>query len=115
MQTTLCCSASAFATMLLMLVGLIIASNNLQYRGEQFAASQIVPMPKISMATKEGPWPKCIGMTGEACVDYIESNTDGLTLVIVREGSMVTQDFRTDRVRIWVDADDIVYATPSRG
>jgi hypothetical protein len=112
MQTTFFCSASAFATMLLMLVGLMIASNNLQYKGEQIA-SQMVPMPMVSRAS--GPWPKCVGMAGEECESYIESTTEGLTVVIVPEGSMVTEDFRTDRVRIWVDANDIVVATPSRG
>lgn len=100
--------------MVLMLVGLMVAANNLQNKGQQMA-SQMVPMPKVSMPTKEGPWPKCVGMTGEDCVSYIESNTEGLTIVIVPEGSVVTQDFRTDRVRVWVDAKDIVFAAPSRG
>mmetsp|Transcript_106040 Transcript_106040/g.306710 ORF Transcript_106040/g.306710 Transcript_106040/m.306710 type:complete len:115 (-) Transcript_106040:35-379(-) len=114
MQTTFCCSASAFATMMLLMVGLFIASNNLNYRGQQMA-SQMVPMPKISMASKEGPWPKCVGMTGEECVSYIDENTEGLTIVIVPEGSVVTEDFRTDRVRVFVDADDVVSSIPSRG
>lgn len=102
------------ASMLLLLVGLMVASKNLQYQGHQ-ASSQMVPMPKISLAIKQGPWPACIGMTGEDCVSYIESNTEDLTIVVIPDGSLVTQDFRTDRVRVWVDKDDIVFAAPSKG
>ena len=92
----------------------MIASDNLKYQGEHLA-TEIVPMPKISMASKQGPWPACVGMAGEDCVSYIESNTEGLTIEIIAEGSVVTQDFRTDRVRVWVDADNIVFTAPSKG
>ncbi len=100
--------------MLLLLIGLMVASKNMKYQGQQYA-SEIVPMPKISMASKQGPWPACVGMTGENCVSYIESNTQGLTIVIVPDGSFVTKDFRTDRVRVWVDENDIVFSAPSKG
>lgn len=100
--------------MLLLLIGLMIASDNLKYQGEHLA-TEIVPMPKISMASKQGPWPACVGMTGEDCVSYIESNTEGLTIVITSEGSVVTKEFRTDRVRIWVDENDIVVTAPKKG
>lgn len=115
MQTTFCCSASALATILLLFIGLMAATSNLQFKGQQ-AAAQIVDMPKISLASKSGPWPKCIGMTGEDCVSYIEENAnDDLVVMLVPFGSMVTTDFRTDRVRVFVDENDIVFAAPSRG
>jgi len=55
-------------------------------------------------------------MAGENCVSYIEENTgDEFSVVLIPYGSMVTEDFRTDRVRVFVDENDIVFAAPSRG
>lgn len=101
--------------MVLLVIGLMAASNELQYQGQQMASNAIVPMPKITMASKQGPWPKCVGMTGQNCAAYIEENAQDLTVEVISYGTMVTQDFRTDRVRIFVDADGLVFAAPSRG
>lgn len=92
----------------------MIASNQMNFEAQQLT-SQIVPLPKIAMASNSGPWPACVGMTGEECTTYIQEYTTGLTIVIVPEGSMVTADFREDRVRIWVDSDGFVVVTPNKG
>lgn len=66
----------------------------------------------------EGPWPACIGMSGERCRAMIASMANDLeysNIFIVNQDSFVTMDFRTDRVRIFVDDDGIVVRTPSRG
>jgi Potato inhibitor I family len=114
MQTTFCCSASAFGSMMLLIIGLMAASTNLQYQGQQ-ASNDIVQMPRISMATKQGPWPTCVGMTGDDCIAYIEENTQEFTIVLIPFGTMVTEDIQTDRVRVFVDSDGIVFQAPSRG
>jgi hypothetical protein len=81
----------------------------------------MVPMPKIGGGdegqNKEGPWPQCVGWTGEKCKTWIESFAEDLrgNVYILPEDSMMTMDFRTDRVRILVDGNDLVSQTPSRG
>lgn len=75
----------------------------------------MVPMPKITMALQQGPWPKCIGMSGRDCVEYIEGNAKDVNVVLVREGAIVTEDFKTDRVRVWVGRDGTVSNAPARG
>ena len=100
---------------MLLFIGLMAASNNLQYQGLQMASKEIVPMPKISLPSKQGPWQKCIGMTGDDCISYIQENTQDLIFELIPDGSIVTLDFRTDRVRVFVDSNDIVVDAPGRG
>jgi hypothetical protein len=64
---------------------------------------------------REGPWPSCVGMSGEACQAMIESMANDVTVQVVSQDAMVTMDFRTDRVRIFVDDSGVVTRTPSRG
>ena len=71
----------------------------------------------IRMSQFEGPWPKCLGMAGQDCADYIDSYAQDLhgRIYIISSGTPVTEDFRTDRVRIYVDEDGIVTTIPNRG
>jgi hypothetical protein len=71
----------------------------------------------IRMSQFAGPWPKCLGMTGQDCVNYIDSYAQDLEgrIYIISPGTAVTEDFQTDRVRIYVDEDGIVTAIPDRG
>ena len=53
---------------------------------------------------------------GASAVTQIrELRPDLSTVVTVREGSMVTQDVRRDRVRVFVDGDGVVSRTPRVG
>jgi hypothetical protein len=56
-------------------------------------------------------------MTGGDCVNYIDSYAEDLQghIYIISPGTAVTEDFQTDRVRIYVDEDGIVTAIPDRG
>jgi hypothetical protein len=78
-----------------------------------------VAPPMIAMSRQQGPWPKCVGMNADICVEYIESSTsdsrDSLDLVIVPRGTRLTRDFRKDRVRIFVDDENVVASIPGRG
>ena len=78
-------------------------------------ANNMVPMPKMSMAVRQGPWPKCVGMSGEDCEDYIKDNAEDVHTEIVPQNSPVTEDFRVDRVRIFVDDEGVVVAAPKKG
>jgi hypothetical protein len=55
-------------------------------------------------------------MTGEACLKFIQAAASDLQVVqIVSEDAFMTMDYRTDRVRILVNAQGFVTHIPSRG
>ena len=52
-----------------------------------------------------GPWPDCVDKDKDYCAGMIKDIRDDLDIQFIPEGSMVTQDFRLDRVRIWYNED----------
>jgi Potato inhibitor I family len=76
-----------------------------------------VATPSFGSSHKEGPWPECRGMDGDACCKLIESYATDVQghCHVISEGSAVTMDFRTDRVRVVVDDQNIVVQIPNRG
>ena len=60
-------------------------------------------------------FPQTIGLSGEEARRIINGVDANLTVHIVPEGSMVTMDFRTDRVRVFVDEGGIVRSAPNVG
>lgn len=52
------------------------------------------------------------GTVAEATIERENSLVDA---VIVEEGTIVTADFRCDRVRVWVDQNGIVSRVPTIG
>ncbi|KAL7566100.1 hypothetical protein ACA910_003875 [Epithemia clementina (nom. ined.)] len=70
------------------------------------------------MSSDEFPtrWPDLLGVSGEeAKAIIIKENPTLSTVVIIPEGSMVTMDYRTDRVRIFVKEDGTVATIPMIG
>lgn len=47
-------------------------------------------------------WPDLVGTDATEAKESLEKGT-GLTVLLVKAGSMVTMDFRTNRIRIWYD------------
>lgn len=92
-------------------------------KAHQFVASYIqqqasrVATPSFSSSHKEGPWPACKGMDGAACCALIEGYAVDIRgqCLIIPENSFVTMDFRSTRVRVFVDNDNVVTSIPSRG
>jgi hypothetical protein len=64
---------------------------------------------------RQGPWPECVGKSGDDCASLIQSNAPDANVQIVPWDSMVTMDFRTDRVRVWTNEAGVVDKIPSRG
>ncbi|KAM5550235.1 hypothetical protein ABKV19_027645 [Rosa sericea] len=60
-------------------------------------------------------WPELLGAEGTVAKATIESENSLVEAVIVLEGTIVTGDFRCDRVRVWVDTDGIVTRVPVIG
>lgn len=63
----------------------------------------------------EGPWKDCVGMKGEEAREKIQAEASDVKVQIVPHDSMVTADYRTDRVRIFVDESGKVARAPNRG
>ncbi|EXB55550.1 Glu S.griseus protease inhibitor [Morus notabilis] len=60
-------------------------------------------------------WPELVGVQGEVAEKIIEKENPAVDAIIVTEGSVVTADYRCDRVRVWVNNHGIVYKVPTIG
>ena len=77
-------------------------------------------------------WPELVGREGTYAVQYIKEKTGeidtwfkrrsdridclGLTnVLLLPEDALITMDYRTDRVRVFIDKDGIVVRTPRIG
>lgn len=69
----------------------------------------------MGMHQKQGPWPECKGMEGEECCELIHGFDKEIECNVLAEDSMVTLDFRPDRVRVFVNEEKVVVRTPGRG
>ncbi|KAM0937609.1 putative proteinase inhibitor I13, potato inhibitor I [Dioscorea sansibarensis] len=65
--------------------------------------------------TGKSSWPELLGVEGNKAVRIIEKENDHVKAIIVKEGSMVTQDFRCDRVWVWVNKEGDVIQVPTIG
>ncbi|XVF80921.1 hypothetical protein PTKIN_Ptkin15bG0114000 [Pterospermum kingtungense] len=65
--------------------------------------------------TGKSSWPELMGINGEVVAAIIAKENPKVSVQIVKEGMMVTMDFRCDRVRVWVDKYGIVKTTPQIG
>ncbi|KAJ0807182.1 putative proteinase inhibitor I13, potato inhibitor I [Helianthus annuus] len=60
-------------------------------------------------------WPELVGTKGDAATATIERENPRVDATEVLEGSMVTTDFRCDRVRVWVNSSGVVVRPPTIG
>jgi hypothetical protein len=60
-------------------------------------------------------WPELVGMPGEDAKAYLKDLDPSLRVYLVPPGGLVTQDYREDRVWVYVDEDGLVMATPAIG
>ncbi|XWS39630.1 hypothetical protein CRYUN_Cryun18bG0071600 [Craigia yunnanensis] len=65
--------------------------------------------------TGKSSWPELVGINAEVAAAIIAKENPKVGVAIVKEGMMVTMDFRCDRVRVWVDKYGIVKLTPQIG
>ncbi|CAA6658955.1 unnamed protein product [Spirodela intermedia] len=60
-------------------------------------------------------WPELVGKEGKTAAAIIEKENPLVHAIVVKVGTAVTDDLRTDRVRVWVDDCGIVAETPKIG
>jgi hypothetical protein len=66
-------------------------------------------------SSTKGSWPELVGKTGEEAKAAIKKERPELDVHVLPNNSMVTMDFRTDRVRIFVDDHKKVTNAPKCG
>ncbi|KAK4361656.1 hypothetical protein RND71_020608 [Anisodus tanguticus] len=60
-------------------------------------------------------WPELLGTNGQMAVVIIKNENMTVKVFIVKPNSFVTDDFRCDRVRVWVDGNGTVIQVPKLG
>ncbi|XP_076071666.1 uncharacterized protein LOC143043057 [Mytilus galloprovincialis] len=60
-------------------------------------------------------WPELVGMTWQEAEEKIRNEYPNMTIQVLPENSMVTMDYRVDRVRIFTDAEGKVATKPTIG
>ena len=68
-----------------------------------------------AMPTNKEEWPELTGKTGEDAKAAILKDDSKLQVDVLPEGSMVTMDYRLDRVRVFVDDANVVVSVPRKG
>ena len=58
---------------------------------------------------------KAVGKTGEEAKNIILKDDPSIDVHVLPQGSIVTTDYRTNRVRVYVNANGIVVQPPRRG
>ena len=72
------------------------------------------PMPMMNRSPPAA-FPQAVGMNGDDALKQLAAENPKLRFFVVPEGSMVTMDYRLDRVRIFVDVANIVVKCPVAG
>ncbi|CAF3342104.1 unnamed protein product [Rotaria socialis] len=80
-----------------------------------FIDAPVVLVKKTAPVERKHQWPELIGLDGDEAVRIIKKETGFTNVKTIVEGSPVTLDYRTDRVRIFVDKKGIVTSMPTIG
>ena len=70
---------------------------------------------RIRGGGEKDEWPDLVGKSGEEAKAAIQADDSKLTVHVLPDGSIVTMDFRMDRVRIFVNEEGKVVRTPRKG
>ncbi|KAF8086819.1 hypothetical protein N665_0611s0005 [Sinapis alba] len=60
-------------------------------------------------------WPELVGTNGDYAASLIKRENPSFDVSVLLIGTIVTADFRENRVRVWVDTNRIVVTVPSTG
>ncbi|KAG4997783.1 hypothetical protein JHK82_028555 [Glycine max] len=69
----------------------------------------------FNLCEGKSSWPELVGVEGTVAVATIERENPLVDANTVLKGTIVTPDFRCDRVWVWVTKDGIVYQVPTIG
>ncbi|KNA20989.1 hypothetical protein SOVF_047400 [Spinacia oleracea] len=60
-------------------------------------------------------WPELVGENGKEAAIIIERENPNVEAIVLPDGTAVTDDFRCDRVWVWVDCNRLVVRPPTIG
>ncbi|KAL4363857.1 hypothetical protein GQ457_04G027470 [Hibiscus cannabinus] len=60
-------------------------------------------------------WPELVGTKGESAKETIHKENSDLNVLVLKDGSATTRDFRPNRVRVFVDENGLVVRAPTIG
>jgi Potato inhibitor I family len=69
----------------------------------------------MPLDAKRTSWAELVGTNGEDAMAQLNAVFPDKNIVLVPDGNMVTMDYRTDRIRIFVDDQGKVAHTPRLG
>lgn len=69
----------------------------------------------INLNVGKSSWQELVGINGEAAAQIIVKENPRVKAFTVPEGSLVTTDFRCDRVRVFINHQHIVTQVPKIG
>ncbi|KAL4452642.1 hypothetical protein ABPG75_008304 [Micractinium tetrahymenae] len=76
---------------------------------------QSLVLPHLDQMTQKNSWPELVGQKAEEVKAALEAELPaGIRIFLVPQGSMVTMDFRTDRIRVFYDEGTQLVVTPPR-
>lgn len=67
------------------------------------------------MADKKTQWPELVGKTADEAKEAVKADRPDCNVQVLGELSPCTMDYREDRVRIFVKADNTVATQPQTG
>ena len=68
-----------------------------------------------AQAEQKSSWPELVGKSADEAKAVIEAEFPGVKVQVVGVNQPVTMDYRFDRVRIAVDANNVVAVPPNIG
>ncbi|KAI4313386.1 hypothetical protein L6164_026373 [Bauhinia variegata] len=60
-------------------------------------------------------WPELLGANGEEAVKKIDKENPYVRAFVILKGTIVTMDYRCDRVRVWINKHGVVVEVPRIG
>ncbi|CAF1343960.1 unnamed protein product [Adineta steineri] len=73
----------------------------------------VILVKKSPPKQNKSQWPELVGKNGNEAVKIIKQETGFTNVMVVKEGSLITMDYRANRVRVFVDKQGNVKASPS--
>ena len=105
----LLCKAYLFVNLL------VAAKSENSLDSERTTASAMEPQNNNNNNNKSS-WPELVGQPSASAMEVIQKENPTIAHVdIIPDGSMVTMDYRTDRVRVFVAPDNTIAQAPHMG
>lgn len=60
-------------------------------------------------------WPELVGVSGQIAAAQIEKENPNVDAIVKLKGTPVTEDFKCNRVWVWVDTHGVVTSVPRVG